>query len=506
MTTRSIPTPTVSHLGFRTSGFKTWMDRVLEEAKRAELAFATDPVHDLRVALRRCRSMADGFRTIDPDPAWRAMKRAGGRVFRSLGDLRDVQVMREWVQKLSPPEDPLGKVLDPLFAGREESLKREAQITLAKLDHEQWRKWADHLAGRAARVALGSAAFQYLTLQRWHEARELQSLALRNRSQASWHTLRIGIKRLRYTVENFLPEHHARWGKDLKQLQDWLGEIHDFDVLWGHIRTYQLGGTVESEVVSRWHARILDERARRLEEYRQKMVGPGSLWLVWRAELPQGAVQHQALAATAQTLAKFSGSNMLHTRHVTRLALQLYDGLSKTGIFTSAKQDQPGEQGQRKVLELAAILQDIGQFKERHAHHKRSYRMLMQIAPPLGWTQEEWAEVAALARYHRGAIPQPDHESLQRIPVPRRRKFGLLAAILRLANALDDGHTRAVRSLKVERTAETIVLLAQGYVEDPAALRQIAIAKHLLELTCGLPVVIRPSSSQKIAARIQRAA
>ena len=501
MTTRSIPTRSASHLGFRTSGFKTWMDRVLEEAKRAELAFATDPVHDLRVALRRCRSMADGFRTIDPDPAWRAMKRAGGRVFRSLGDLRDVQVMREWVQQLAPPDDPLAKTLDLSLAEREIVLKRAAQITLAKLDHEQWRKWADHLEGRAARVPLGGAVFQYLALQRWHEARELQRIALRNRSQASWHTLRIGIKRLRYTVENFLPEHHASWGKDLKQLQDSLGEIHDFDVLWGHIRAYQLGGgIVDSEAGSRWHARILEERARRLEDYREKMVGPSSLWLVWRAELPQGPAQHQALAATAQTSAKFSGSNVLHTRHVTRLALQLYDGLSKTGIVIFE------EQSQRKVLELGAILQDIGQFKERHAHHKRSYRMLMQMAPPIGWTPEEWAEVAALTRYHRGAVPQPEHESLERIPAARRRKFGLLAAILRLANTLDASHTRAVRSIKVERTAETIVLLATGYVEDTAVLPQIAIAKHLLELTCGLPVVIRPISSQKIAARIQSAA
>ena len=244
-------------------GFRHWMERVLEEAKRAEEAFAADPVHDLRVALRRCRSMADGFRPMDPDPAWRAMKKAGGRVFRSLGDLRDVQVMRDWVQQLAPPEDPVAQVLDRSLADREDSLKREAQTTLGRLDHGQWRKWADHLAGRAARVPLGGAVFQYLALQHWYAARELQRLALRNRSQASWHTLRIGIKRLRYTIENFLPEHHVRWGKDLKQLQDLLGEIHDFDVLWGHIRAYQFENNVARDRTWRGQFIMLVCRRRR---------------------------------------------------------------------------------------------------------------------------------------------------------------------------------------------------------------------------------------------------
>lgn len=44
------------------------MERVLEECDRASVEFGADPVHDLRVALRRCRSMADGLHVMDPDP------------------------------------------------------------------------------------------------------------------------------------------------------------------------------------------------------------------------------------------------------------------------------------------------------------------------------------------------------------------------------------------------------------------------------------------------------
>ena len=60
------PAPTKPKLGLR-----AWMDRVLVECDRAAAGFDTDAVHDLRVALRRCRSLADGLMAIDPDSSWR---------------------------------------------------------------------------------------------------------------------------------------------------------------------------------------------------------------------------------------------------------------------------------------------------------------------------------------------------------------------------------------------------------------------------------------------------
>src|SRR5207253_1693390 len=69
----------------RKAGLRFWMERVLEECDRVSSGFGPDPVHDLRVALRRCRSIADGFIALDPDPAWKEMKKAGRRLFSRLG-------------------------------------------------------------------------------------------------------------------------------------------------------------------------------------------------------------------------------------------------------------------------------------------------------------------------------------------------------------------------------------------------------------------------------------
>src|SRR5208282_4815683 len=86
-------------------GLRAWMERVLVECDRAAAGFEPDPVHDLRVALRRCRSLADGLMAIDPDSSWKDMKRAGKKLFQALGELRDMQVMQDWIEKLGVATD-----------------------------------------------------------------------------------------------------------------------------------------------------------------------------------------------------------------------------------------------------------------------------------------------------------------------------------------------------------------------------------------------------------------
>src|SRR5215467_6177926 len=100
----TIPTATPVKLKL---GLRAWMQRVLEECDHAAAGFQPDPVHDLRVALRRCRSLADGMMAIDPDSSWKDMKRAGKKLFQSLGELRDMHVMQEWIEKLGDRDDPV---------------------------------------------------------------------------------------------------------------------------------------------------------------------------------------------------------------------------------------------------------------------------------------------------------------------------------------------------------------------------------------------------------------
>ncbi len=68
------------------------------------------------------------------------MRRAGKAVFSALGELRDVQVMGEWIQRLFPQEDPTACATLEFVGGREAELKREAATALAQFDQDQWKQ------------------------------------------------------------------------------------------------------------------------------------------------------------------------------------------------------------------------------------------------------------------------------------------------------------------------------------------------------------------------------
>jgi len=469
------------------AGLAYWAPRVLEEADKASESFAADPVHDLRVAIRRCRSMADGFLSVDPDPDWRRMKKLAKTLFASLGELRDTQVMMEWVERLSSEDDPLRKILLHSLRQREHELKQVAKAAVDNFDHQRWMEINTKLAERAMRMPLEGLVFQYVALERWHDALDLHRKALRNRSATAYHQLRIGIKRFRYTVENFLPERHKRWSRDLRDLQDALGEVHDFDVLWSLVKSHpEVGG----EERALWQRTLADERQKRIAFYRKKMLGRNSLWHKWRAELPQGDALAQAALEKMRTWAKFQDPDNKHTELVTKLALEIFDGLAREGLFAES---EPA----RRILEAAAVMHDVGRSK-RGSHRKRGYKKIRKLRPPVGWNQEYLQCVAIVAHYHRGALPPSHHPIFAGLTAQRRNELLPLAGVLRLANALDDTHDQRVTSLILERRDSALTIYAQGLSRaiNPFG-EQVAQARYLLESCIRMPIMVKPLSGRR---------
>jgi CHAD domain-containing protein/HD superfamily phosphodiesterase len=463
------------------------MQRVLEELDKASQDFAPDPVHDLRVAIRRCRSMAEGFRSVDPDRTWNRMRKAAKAMFNRLGELRDTQVLLEWVQKLGAPNDKAASALLDLFRSREQALKAEAAGTLQSFDSKQWKSWIKILSERAARVPLGSPVFEYLALERWEQAHELHRRALRNRSKVAFHRLRIGLKKFRYIVENFLPDHHRQWGNDLKELQDALGEVHDLDVLW--TTAWKSRIFTNQEARSRWQTRIAEQRQQRIQKYRNKMVGKNSLWPIWRMALPRGERLDHAILAKLKTWTSFLDPNPEHTQRVAKLALQLYDGMVANAVWN------PSRGNARILLDAAALMHEVGRAKADKDHHKISARLIRKTGTPLGWAAEDLQMAALIARYHRGALPTP--KALAGLPRKQWPLTKQLAGILRLADALDAAHDGRIQRIQVKRTHETMVLYADGYSADNPLAEKIAAARCLLESTLGFPIWVRALTSEQ---------
>ena len=532
-------------------GLRYWMLRVLEECDNVATDFRADPVHDLRVSLRRCRSLADGMKAMDPNRDWKAMKKAGKKLFQSLGSLRDVQIMMEWIGKLhlaheeverermaespSPesresaansmvpvdpargPEsgqDPAATLLH-ILKGRESQQKQLARVALEEFDRKQWRQWAKSLPLRATRIRPGSAVFKHLALERWTRARELHTRALRNRSQVGFHSLRIGIKRFRYIVENFLPEEHKLWGDDLKHLQDLLGEVHDLDVLWATATSCHIFPDEDSKQA--WHKRINKERAQRIEQYRQKTTGPDSRWNVWRLSLPQGKQIHDLATRRMKLWAKILDPDFAHSERVARLALELYDGLAAAGLFPGLFHNGAGREA-RDSLYAAALLHDVGKVKGNKGHHKESLELIKQHGTPLGWNPETLARAATVARFHCGALPTRSHRNLRDLLPSEQKVIIRLAAILRLANALDAYHDGHIRKIKIENSVlsahrrrgkngflrkppvlgknEALVIAAEGYADGTATAQAVAAERYLLETVLRRPVMVRGLRSE----------
>jgi CHAD domain-containing protein/HD superfamily phosphodiesterase len=566
----------------KTTGLRYWMMRVLHECDHVSTGFGADPVHDLRVALRRCRSMADGMMAMDPDPDWKAMKKEGKRLFRRLGDLRDVQIMIEWLEKIQPslvaqarvaralpstsselapslPESQATSVSDvsaqssenpptlhPQAAGsqpdgsppshdhlpsdfaaytllqilrhREAEQKHAARAALEEFDRKQWRHWSRILPQRAARIRLGSAVFKHLALERWTAARELHTRALRNRSQVAFHSSRIGIKRFRYIVENFLPAEHAAWSNDLKHMQDLLGEVHDLDVLWATALSCHV--FPEDESRERWHARIVQEQTKRIAEYRQRTIGPNSLWKVWRAGLPQGGEVRQIATRRMKLWAKALDTDFAHSERVARRALELYDGLDAAGLLGSPGITTNGSRSDaRDTLYVAALLHDVGLSKEKKGHNKRSKELIKAHPTPLGWKAENMQRAAVVARFHCGALPTRSHKALRDLLPDEQKLIIRLAAILRLANAFDAEHNGHIRRVRIENSVgrahrrehrtngflrkppvlarnEALVIAADGYTPGSPTAQTIAAERYLLETVLRRPVVVKPSAAR----------
>ena len=105
---------------------------------------------------------------------------------------------------------------------------------------------------------------------------------------------------------------------------------------------------------------------------------------------------------------------------------------------------------------------------------------------------QDLSAVAAIARYHRGALPRAEHQALRQIPAPARASVIRLAGVLRLADGMDLSHDGQIRRLEVQSNNGTVIVRSDGYLACGPTAERIAAARHLLESSSDLAVLVRP--------------
>ncbi len=478
-------------------GIAYWMQRVIAERERACQTFNADAVHDLRVAIRRCRSMAEGLRNLNGDTAWGKMRKAGKVLFSSLGELRDTQVQLEWIERLQRDCPPVAERLKIHCLQREAELKTNAAEVLDKFDTQRWQQWTQKLDKLVQGVGNPTEVFQVLALERYEAAHKLHARALRNRSKAAMHQLRIGFKKLRYVIENFLPEQDQAWGRDLRRIQDVLGEVHDLDVLWS--TACQIQAFVSPEERKRWFVAVSRERTQRVQAYRDKMVGRHSLWQEWRNGLPAGEELHRAVLKRFGTWAASLDPDPAHTQLVTGFCLELYDPLQVAGL---APARGAGTVSPRDLLQVAALTHGVGHGGRDKARHKACGRLLQKLEVPPGWSATDMLIAALVACYHRGALPTTK-KSYAALSSEDRHLIDSLGGILRLADSLDSQHDHAICTIAISQTDGHIDIIADGYVPRSKQAEKIAAARHVLEDVFQIALLVHGSREYPVASHKQ---
>jgi len=276
-------------------GLANWMHEVLKTHKLASQNMSPNAVHDLRVSLRRCRSMVDGLMEVDDYPGWKKFKKTARNLFKSLGALRDTHVMIGWVKKLAPKDNRARKALLKILRSRKKNEEKRAKRKVESFDRKKWKAFSKTLPERAERRAKQRKAFAQLALRRYEDAYAFYQTALQNPEDVTgWHQLRVGIKRFRYTIENFLPEFHKRWGKDLETIQDLLGDVHDLDMLWEALD--ETGKVFDQEEHRCWRAWIDEQRDPRMVQCQALFKGSQSRWRLWKRDLKHNPPRSAAKA------------------------------------------------------------------------------------------------------------------------------------------------------------------------------------------------------------------
>jgi len=188
----------------------------------------------------------------------------------------------------------------------------------------------------------------------------------------------------------------------------------------------------------------------------------------------------QEVLRSARILALRYQSDKSHGEHVASLCQHLFDELQD--LHGMSKHDA-------MLLQVAAILHEVGTFVSPRAHHKHSEYIILN-SEIFGLDKQDITMVAMISRYHRHSGPRVDHPNYRELDTNDRIRVSKLSAILRVADALERTHDQRVHEIIVRRDERRLRLVLPGVTD--AAVERLAMASKadLFEQVFGLEVVI----------------
>jgi len=145
------------------------------------------------------------------------------------------------------------------------------------------------------------------------------------------------------------------------------------------------------------------------------------------------------------------------------------------------------------ILNVAALLHDCGLYIGISGHHKHAMYIILH-SDVFGLGRQDLELAAQVARYHRRAVPNPSHDPYMALPRDQRIVVCKLAAILRVANALDRDRLRRPIPFTYTLKDRDLIITEQTSLDLTAARLHVRERANLFEQVYGLRVDLRTAS------------
>ncbi len=202
--------------------------------------------------------------------------------------------------------------------------------------------------------------------------------------------------------------------------------------------------------------------------------------MVLRGENPLMAFRRQ-MVRSARAVGEQYMYDRTHARLVTDFSLSLFDSLKE--MLDLGEKD-------KLLLELAAVLHDIGMYVNEHDHHRHS-SYLVKWSDIVGLNESDRNLTSQIVYFHRLEMPSRDHPEYMALSRRDQLRVGKLAGILRLADILDRGHRQTVKDMRAEITGGKLILYLQIAGDLGIIMDELPKKADLIEQMTGLQVVLR---------------
>ena len=156
----------------------------------------------------------------------------------------------------------------------------------------------------------------------------------------------------------------------------------------------------------------------------------------------------EQIISLAHALAQKYQYDPNHSGGVEEVSLLLFDRLVK--IHGLGKRE-------RFLLKISAVLHDIGKYVSLRRHYFYSYRLIVST-DILGFSEKEKALMANVAYYHSKGIPSETDVNYASLDSDQKISLSKLAAIMRLADAIDRSHLQKATIREIALTGEEFII------------------------------------------------